>query len=182
MFRINLQFFGGRGGSSGSGGNTSTNGVPALNNDLIQKANDAGAVFDLGDATQREYNRNVNEIQNMDLTDAEKAKAINDLHELTEEQLEAEAGAKSPYAMGTGPARFNQQQVRKSADNAVKARQKTVDYMEGLRKEQRTIAKQRETQALTTALNDAIKSGALSVTVNGKTYTRKSTRSKTFTT
>lgn len=155
--------------------------VPSLNSDLIRRANDAGAVFDLGDATQREYNRNVDEIQGMDLTDTERTKAINDLHELTEKQLEAEAGARSPYATGMGPARFNQRQVQRSSDKAARARQDTANFMDNLRKEQKAKAKQREMANLTKALNDAIKSGALSVTVNGKTYTRKSTRSKTFT-
>lgn len=169
------------GGGSNTGGQPANSSAPSLNTDLIRRANDAGAVFDLGDATQRQYNKNVDEISGMDLTNAEKTKAINDLHELTEKQLEAEAGARSPYAVGMGPARFNQKQVQRSSDKAARARQDTADFMDNLRKEQKAKAKQKETANLTKALNDAIKSGALSVTVNGKTYTRKSTRSKTFT-
>lgn len=171
---------GGRGsGSRMAGGGQGS--APALNPDLVRRANDASVIFDAGDATVRQYNSNVDEIRGMDLTDAEKTGAIKDLHSLTEKQLQAEGEARSPYAGGMGPARFNQRQVSRNADKAAQARQNTQNFMDNLRKDQKQKAKQREARELKSALDKAIVEGALEFTHNGKTWTRKSRRSKTFT-
>lgn len=164
-----------KGSFSGGGG------APSLSSDLIRRANEAGTVADLGDATAREYDRNVSEISEMDLSDAERASAYSRLHELTEAQLEAEAGARSAYAPGMGPARFNGRQMSRNADRAANARSETKSFMDEMRGQQRQRARQRENEAVVNASRQAIANGALSFTVNGKTYTRKSTRSKTFT-
>lgn len=181
MFEINLQLFGGRGSGSNMGSSSNSQTTPALNSDLVRRANDASVIFDAGDATVRQYNSNVDEIRGMDLTDAEKADAIRDLHSLTEKQLRAEGEARSPYAGGMGPARFNQRQVSRNADKAAQARQDTQNFMNNLRKDQKQKAKQREARGLKSALDQAIASGALEFTYNGQTWTRKSKRSKTFT-
>lgn len=159
----------------------SADGAAALDKKLIDRANSAGVVVDYGDATARQYNTNVDEIRAMDLTDAERREAYTQLHSLTEDELRAEAENRSPYGMGMGPARINQREVQRNADKATAARQRVTDFMSGLRKDQAARAKQRENQALTKAATDALNSGALSFTVNGKTYTRRNRRSKSFT-
>ena len=59
------------GGSSdgrGTASTSSSNGVPALDRNLIRRANEAGTFVDYGDATNRQYNKNVDEIKDMDMT------------------------------------------------------------------------------------------------------------------
>lgn len=156
-------------------------GTPTLDKDLVRRANEASTIFDAGDATQRQYDRDVKEIRSMDMTATEKAQAIIDLHRMTEEQLKAEGQARSPYAAGMGPARFNRRQVSQRADKAAAARQATVNYMNKLRKDQQAKTKQREAADMKTMLTNAIANKQLSFEYNGKTWTRKSLRSKTFT-
>lgn len=156
-------------------------GPPTLDKDLVRRANEASTIFDAGDATQRQYDRDVKEIQGMNLTAAEKAEAIRGLHKATEDQLRAEGQSRSPYASGMGPARFNRRQVSQRADKAAAARQATVNYMNKLRKDQQAKTKQREAADLKSMLNNAIANKQLSFEYNGKTWSRKSLRSNTFT-
>lgn len=155
--------------------------VPALSQELIKRANEAGTVVDYGDSTSRMYDANVKEIQSMDLTDNEKASAIQELHRLTESQLQAEGQARSPYSMGVGPARFNAKQMQKNSTNAVNARQTVENHMNTLRNTQKAKQKENENRARLTAMQNVIKNGDLKFTVNGETWIRKSKRGKTFT-
>ena len=155
--------------------------TPTLDKDLIRRANEASTIFDAGDATQRQYDRDVKEIRSMDLTATEKAQAIRDLHRMTEEQLKAEGQARSPYAAGMGPARFNRRQVSQRADKAAEARQATQNFMNNLRKAQQAKSKQQQAADMKTALSNAIANKQLSFEFGGKTWSRKSLRSKTFT-
>lgn len=168
---------GSRGGSKGG----SSGGAPSLDNKLIERANGRSVLGTTGDATKREYERNSKEISNMDLTSDEKKAAYKELHNLTTKQLEAEGKVVNPYAAGVGVARFNQKEVNRTSDNAVNARAKVNSYMENLRNEQTKKAKAKEQKALTEAMTKALKEGALSFTVNGKTWTRKTKRGRTFT-
>lgn len=152
-----------------------------LDKDLVRRANEASTIFDAGDATQRQYDRDIKEIRSMDLTATEKAQAIRDLHRMTEEQLKAEGQARSPYATGMGPARFNRRQVSQRADKAAEARQATQNFMNNLRKAQQAKAKQQQAADMKTALSNALANKQLSFEFGGKTWTRKSLRSKTFT-
>lgn len=156
-------------------------GTPTLDKDLVRRANEASTIFDAGEATQRQYDRDVKEIRSMDLTATEKAQAIRDLHRMTEEQLKAEGQARSPYAAGMGPARFNRRQVSQRADKAAEARQATQNFMNSLRKAQQAKAKQQQAADMKTALSNAIANKQLSFEFGGKTWSRKSLRSKTFT-
>ena len=156
------------------------NAVPALDKALVERANAAGIFVDYGDATSREYQRNVEEIKGMDLTDDEKTAAIKELHALTEDQLKAEAQARSPYSMGVGPARFNAERMRQRGDRAVRAGAETENYMNNLRREQRQKAQRAENQRLTNAVQKAIEAGDLEFTYKGETWVRANRRSKTF--
>lgn len=148
---------------------------------MIKNANAAGTVVDYGDSTNKQYQANVALIQGMDLTDAEKQAAFNTLHQLTESQLKAEAKATGPYSMGVGPARYNKQKTAANATNAVQAKAKVDAFMKQLQADQKKKAKKQAANDLTSAMMQALSSGALSFTFNGKTYTRKTKRSQTFT-
>lgn len=158
-----------------------SNSAPALDKDLVQRANSAGMFVDYGDAGVRQYNRQVDEISKMDLTSDEKKNAYSELHKLTTAQLEAESKAVSPYSMGVGPARFNSKQMNNAQNKAANARADVDKFMQGLRTEQRKKAARKEQQLLTNAMQKALNDGALSFTVNGTTWSRKSKRSKSFT-
>lgn len=169
---------GSRGASSGI--STSYGGAPSLSAELIRRANAAGTVVDYGDSTARAYHKNVDEINAFTtMTEAERRTAYSELHDLTENQLKAEARAVGPYT--SGPARFNKSKVAQNADNAVSARQKVNNFMDGLRSQEKARTQAAKTTDLRTAMQVAVKSGALEFTVNGETWRRKSTRGKTFT-
>ena len=166
-----------RGGKIGS--SVVGNSAPELNKKLIQQANEA-SVTDIGDITLRQYNRNVDAIKATVLSDTDKSEAITKLHELTEKQLEAEASAINPLATGRGVARFDKQLVRTTGDKALDARRDVNEFMDTVRaKERETIAKRKQ-QAMTSAMSNALSSGALEFTVDGVTYRRKSKRAKSF--
>lgn len=172
----------GSGSSARSGtANTTSNGAPALDRDLINRANAAGTFVDYGDAGVREYNRHIDEINGMDMTADERTTAINQLHSLMTAQLEAESKALSPYSMGVGPARFDRNKMLKAEDKAANARAEVSGFMNDLKRTQERKAREREQKALTDAMLNALNTGALEFTINGTTWRRKSRRGKTFT-
>lgn len=168
-----------RGGSAAS--TNSSNGAPALDRELIRRANDAGTFVDYGDATSRQYNKNVDEIKDMDMTADERKAAYSQLHTLTENQLKAESQARGAYAAGMGPARFDRRAIQRNQSKALSASDEVRSFMDGLRRSQKNKAKEREQKALTDAMLNALNTGALEFTVNSTTWRRKSRRGKTFT-
>lgn len=167
--------------SKSSGSARIKSGPPALDADLIRRANGAGTFVDYGDAGARQYKRMTDEIDGMDLTSAEKQENYAKAHALITAQLEAESKSFSPYSAGVGPARFDRQKMRTAEDRAVKARAEVSAFMDGLRREQTRKAREKERQALTDAMKKALDTGALEFTVNGTTWRRKSRRSRSFT-
>ena len=165
-----------KGEKTGTAGET----APTLDKKLVQRANAAGMFVDYGDSAVKTYSDRVDEINNMDLTAAEKQVAIEKLHELTTAQLKAESKSLSPYSMGVGPARFNADKMRKASDKAVKAKSNTDSHMNSLREAQKQKAAKTEAQNLTGALGAAQKSGSLETTYNGKSYFRTSKSSGTW--
>lgn len=173
---------GGRGASSISrknGGAPLLGEAPALDRNLIRRANAAGTVVDYGDLTSAAYARNVEEIKTFDMTPSERKEAFSKLHELTENQLRAEARAVNPYTSGT--ARFDRAQVNKNAENAIDARRRTDSYMESLRSANRAKKSASSAKSLNDAFVSAYNRGELEVTYNGVTYRRRNRRSNTFT-
>lgn len=160
---------------------TGTSDAPALNAELVRRANAAGTFVDYGDAGVRQYNRHVDEINEMDMTADERATTINKLHSLMTAQLEAESKALSPYSMGVGPARFDRNKMMKAEDKAANARAEVSSFMNDLKHTQERKAREREQKALTNAMLNAYNTGALEFTINGITWRRKSRRGKTFT-
>lgn len=170
-------------GGAGNGAKISAqqNNVPELDGELIQRANAAGIFVDYGDAGARQYNRHIEEINGMDMTAEEKTQAINKLHSLMTNQLEAESKAFSPYSYGVGPARFDRNKMLKAEDKAANARAEVSTFMNRLKRTQERKAIEREQKTLTDAMRNALNTGALEFTVNGTTWRRKTKRSKTFT-
>lgn len=160
--------------------NTTSNGAPALDRDLINRANAAGTFVDYGDAGVREYNRHVDEINGMDMTADERTTTINKLHSLMTAQLEAESKALSPYSMGVGPARFDRNKMLKAEDKAANARAEVSGFTNDLKRTQERKAREREQKAFSDAAMKAIKNGDLSFTVNGETWVRKTRRGNNF--
>lgn len=176
---------GGRSLGGGSAGRTQQvqvlqNGAPALDRDLIRRANEAGTFVDYGDSTSRQYNKNVDEIKGMDMTTDERKAAYSQLHTLTENQLKAESQARGAYAAGMGPARFNRQAIQRNQSKALSASDEVRSFMDGLRRSQEVKAKEREQKAFSDAAMKAIKNGDLSFTINGETWVRKTRRGKNF--
>lgn len=164
----------GSGSSTRAGGGT--NGAKSLNSTLVRRANDF-SLFDAGDATKREYEANVQKIQQSNLTQQEKAAALDKLHELTTEQLKSQTEVANPYV--SGPARFNQNQVQKAADNTAQKRQNVNSFMKDVQKKSTANKKASETKSLSSVLGSAMDRGALEVTFDGKTYYRARKNSKT---
>lgn len=180
---------GSRGGKAGNAsassitGDSVVNGIKnaqPLDKDLVRRANDASFAVDSGNATQRQYESDVDRISKMEnLNEQEKNVAYTQLHDLTESQLRAEAAAVN--AMKSGRARYNVERGREQADKAAEARQRTRAYVSSLEAKNSRRAQNKNAGGLTQAMSDALQSGALSFTFNGKTYTRKSKRQRSFT-
>lgn len=165
-------------GSRGASSGISKGGAPSLDNNLIRRANSAGFATDIGDATKREYMRNVETIKGLRFNETETKAAYKELHRLTTEQLRAESQNVSPYTFGV--ARFNPAQVRKNAQKAVDKRVAVDSYVNSLKNKAKKAQKQKETNTLSSALKNAMSSGKLEVTVNGKTYYRTRKNSATW--
>ena len=165
-----------------SGGATVTerSSTPKLDNSLIRRANEA-SVTDIGDMTQRQYQRNLADIAEYSfLSSDEKKTAVDKLHELTTKQLEAEAKIENPLAQGRGVGRFDRQLARASGDTAVYARVKVEEYMRSVRDKNDENRRAAHQKAIVDGARNAIEHGALEYTANGVTYRRKSTRAKSF--
>ena len=173
---------GGR-GSSGVGAGEAGRGrgmslVNFLAKQDIERAN-AASVMDMGDIIKRTFERNATEINSLELSDAEKKEAIQQMANLATTALKTAARSVNPYA--SGPARLTTaQKTGSSADRAARARGEMEDYMRKLRDQSRANIKAAENKAFSNAFVSAQKSGALEVTVNGKKYRRANKRSGTW--
>lgn len=71
--------------------------------------------------------------------------------------------------------------MTKAEDRAASARAEVSGFMNDLKRAQERKAREREQKELTTAMKNALESGALEFTVNGTTWRRKTRRAKSFT-
>lgn len=144
----------------------------------IARAN-AASVTDMGDIIKRTFERNAAEINGLNLSDAEKKDAVKQMAALATTALKTAAGAVNPYA--SGPARLTTaQKTGSAADRAARARGEMDSYMRKLRDQSNKTRKAAENKSFSNAFVSAQKSGALEVTVNGKTYRRANKRSGTW--
>lgn len=174
---------GGRGSSGGASGGAEPNGrrmsiAGFLSKQDIDRAN-AASVTDIGDIIKRTFERMANEINGLSLSDSEKNAAIREMASLATKALRSSAGAVNPYASGV--ARLTTaQKTGSAADRAAKARGEMDSFMSKLRDKSSANKKAEEKKAFANAFAAAQKSGALEVTVNGKTYRRANKRSGTW--
>lgn len=167
----------GSGSSARAGGTTKEVAVKELDKSLIRRADDF-SLFDAGSATNREYNANVKKIQESSLSADDKKAALEKLHSLTTEQLKSQTKVANPYV--SGPARFNENQVRKAADATVAKRQNVNSFMKDVQKKSTANKKAAEMKSLSSTLSAAMEKGALEVSFGGKTYYRKRKNSSTW--
>ena len=133
----------------------------------------------MGDIINRAFERNIAEINGLSLSDNEKKDATAQMKNLATNALKTAAGAVNPYA--SGPARLTTaQKTGSAADRAARARGEMDSYMRKLRDQSNETRKAAESKAFSNAFVSAQKSGALEVTVNGKTYRRANKRSGTW--
>ena len=152
--------------------------VPSLSKQLIERANNSSFIYDAGTSINDTYNRYAKEISEMPLTNSEKKQEISTLHTLSENALRMQA--RSVGAEVAGPARYNVQRGINAANRASEARQAVENHVTRLRERVAQQKRESERNALSTALKNADKTGALSVTVNGVTYRRARRNSKTW--
>lgn len=179
---MEVQKIGGRGGASAGLMQDRPGRGMSLSQFLAQqdiaRAN-AASVTDMGDIIKRTFERNAAEINGLNLTDAEKRDAVKQMAALATTALKTAAGAVNPYA--SGPARLTTaQKTGSAADRAARARGEMDSYMRKLRDQSNKTRKAAENKTFSNAFVSAQKTGALEVTVNGKTYRRANKRSGTW--
>jgi histidinol phosphatase-like enzyme len=135
----------------------------------IQRANDACFAFKLGDGIAREYKRNIQLILAMEhLTEEEKIKALNRLHELRSNELVAQGNSISPYVYG--PAVINKDRDEKNYKKLKKTAGIADSYFDSLQsaEEQYKMAKKKE--YIKETFLAAEEKGLKEITVKGKTW------------
>lgn len=132
----------------------------------------------MGDNINREYQNNITKINEFNLTAAEKQEAIQTQYKLNSEALQLQSRSISER-MVAGPARRVRGNV--DYDRVVNKRAEVANHMKELAaksiKNNKAVADKR----LVEAAQNAIDNKQLEFTVDGKTYRRKSLRSKSFT-
>lgn len=148
-----------------------------LDTELIRKANNTSYMYEAGDAIKREFEREISQINSLNISSSEKSQYIKDLKDLNTQALKAQASNISQTVAG----------VAKRVSGSEKAQEK-VSKIRGMKSDLIIKAKQKsdannkskESRDLTSAIKEAIDNKSLSFTYNGKTYTRKTTRSSSW--
>lgn len=139
-----------------------------LDPSLISRANDA-SVMNLGDAVNRTYLKNVEEVRSMNISEDEKANAIKKIKELSEKELKYRSLAVNPYV--SGPAVLtNDQMSTESADKAVAISNELEGYMKQLRRQSGKNAVEQRNKSILSILKEAETKGEKVVKIDGKTY------------
>lgn len=167
---------GGRGARSASGSITV---VSVLDSHMVERANGASALGNAGDIISRAYKRNVDEIRSSGLSSGEKASAISEQKRLSEAALRTTAANPSVYT--TGRARTGNAESSRRADAIAKANAAVESHMRKVRRDASKAGAQRAKERRAEAVKKALDSGALSFTLDGVTYARKTKRSRSFT-
>lgn len=150
-----------------------------LDKELIRHANNTSFMYEAGDAINRQYQKHINTIQELELTDIEKTEAYSKLHELTTNLLSAQSKSVSPYVSGRGG--INPNQVRKNADTVSRRSAEVTDYVNSLIRKSTTNIKKQKEQRFFDGLKKADEKGLLEVTIDGETWRRSRKNSKTWT-
>lgn len=149
-----------------------------LDSTKIAQANARGSMFySAGDALNRSYNRDIDDIEKMDgLTSEEKAEAKAKVHTLASKELDARAKYTDTYTAGPARGTGTEKHIR----NAAELSSEREGYMKELKRKSDKVKTAREEKQVTDAIMAATERGETSVTINGKKYVRKSKRSGTW--
>ena len=149
----------------------------------IDRANTQGSNFyEAGTAIKNAYDREYDEIENLNISDEEKSDARNKIYEYSSAELEARQKYFDVYT--AGPAR-KVPGSDKALDKSQKIRGEHENYMASLRdkssKNTYKAQKEKEAELFRKAGAEADKTGAREITVNGETWFRTTKTSKTWT-
>lgn len=149
----------------------------------IDRANAQGSNFyEAGTAIKNAYDREYDEIENLNISDEEKSDARNKIYEYSSAELEARQKYFDVYT--AGPAR-KVSGSDKALDKSQKIRGEHENYMASLRdkssKNTYKAQKEKEAELFIKAGAEADKTGAREITVNGETWFRTTKTSKTWT-
>lgn len=149
-----------------------------LDPQLISSVNAHNSNFyNAGDAVNRKYNSNLNEIDTMNLTDTEKKTANQKIYDYSMAELQARQGV---FGMDVaGPAR-KVSGSDKAYDKALKISGEHDSYMKSLRETSVKRTQQEKSRKISDAFTKAMNSGELEVTIDGKTYSRSNKKSSTW--
>lgn len=164
---------GGRGATSASGRRYS------LGSSLVERADGASALGNAGQMIEKRHSRYLGEIDGMTLSAQEKEGAKARITELAVEALTETAS--NPSWTRTGRARIDAGKSKAGADRVAKANNAMDRYVDSLREKDESNRAEAARKRRASAIERAIAAGELSVTIDGKTYVRKSRRSKSFT-
>ena len=153
------------------------NGVKQLDTTLIRRSNDVSA-FDMGDSINKEYLRNVALINNLNLTDAEKTDAIERQYQLSSEALQLQSKSINERVVA-GPAR--RVSGNTNYDKVVNKRAEVANHLKSMQDKSKANDKAISRKNMAEAMKTAIANKSLEFTFEGKTWRRKSLRSKSFT-
>lgn len=154
-----------------------------LDSKQIDRANAQGSLFyEAGTAIKNTYDREYDEIDNLNISDEEKATARKKIYEFSAAELQARQNYYDLYT--AGPAR-KVSGSDKAFDKSQKIRSEHELYMAELRNKssKNTFKEQKEKEAelFVKAGAEADKIGAREMTVNGETWFRTTKTSKTWT-
>ena len=115
-----------------------------LDKELIEKANHTSMFYEAGNGIKEQYDRFIKEVDELDLTDEEKAKAKDKLTQLGNEALKTQS--KNISWTITGRSNLNVDRYKKNSDRAVNKRAEFENYMENLKASVKKTKKQQEKQ------------------------------------
>lgn len=159
-------------------GNRESISAPKLDSDLIRRSDDGSGIYDRGKSIQNNYEANVKRINGLNISSAEKERAISALHANAMEQLKTTAN--SPSVLATGPARFNKEAMEKAGEKISRLGAQATAIIRSAEQAASKNSVAERHAAILAAARKATAEGALEFTFNGKTYRRKTTRSSQY--
>lgn len=147
---------------------------------LIERANWASALGNAGTSIAGRVDSNIKEINALEgLTDAQRKAAIDEQLKLGAAALQSTIDNPNPFA--TGRARTNTAKNAAGADAIARSNNAIDTHMESVRSLSRSTRAESARQTRAQIIQDALANKQLSVVIDGKTWVRKSLRSKSFT-
>jgi hypothetical protein len=155
-----------------------------LDSKLVERANSASALGNAGDIIERSYENILDELYELITDPQQRSMHFNNVKQLAYEALSATINSPNPFR--TGRARTNKKKNSIGADKIAKANSALNQYVPALKNQMnKEKSKQRnnsvQMSSRAEAVQKALANDLLSFVYDGKKYSRKSKRSKTFT-